>query len=53
MKWLFFFLLPGCSAVCAKNWEASQSVGHSAVFGQTYETQISVGGDIGSECKAD
>lgn len=55
-SWLLFIgviLLSGCAHVCAKTWETGASVEHSAFFGPSYGTHVTLGGELGpSQCKA-
>lgn len=53
LAWWIALKLLGCATVCPSSWEVGQSVGHSALYGQSYETHVSVGGDIGRECRGD
>lgn len=41
--------LYGCSRVCAKTWETGTTVGHSAVWGDSVEQHVTVGGELGKE----
>lgn len=47
---LYAASLLGCTTICPSSWETGVSVGHSALYGQTYETTVSVGGELGEKC---
>ena len=46
-------LLSGCSHMCAKTWETSTGVSHSAIWGDSVESHVSVGGGFAAECRED
>lgn len=41
----------GCATVCPKTWETGVEASHSLLYGPIYGTHVTIGGDIGKECR--
>jgi hypothetical protein len=54
LVWCMALLIQACSPhICAKNWSTSTEVSHSPMWGNGISQNVTVGGDLGDECKTE
>lgn len=53
--WYLALFMSSCSSarLCAKNWSTTTEISHSVIYGNGVSQNVTVGGDLGDECKAE